>query len=38
MECLKCFAQAMIAIFWPVYLRKPTQVDIKQQLQINAKT
>jgi hypothetical protein len=32
MECLKHFAQAVVVIFRPVYLREPIQVDIEQQL------
>jgi hypothetical protein len=30
MECLKRFAQVVVVIFRPVYLREPIQVDIEQ--------
>lgn len=36
-ECLKWFVRTIVAFFQPMHLRKLIQVDIEQQLEINAK-
>jgi hypothetical protein len=36
-ECLKWFVRPIVGFFQPMHLRKLIQVDIEQQLEINAK-